>query len=127
MEILVEGLDEIIDRFSGIKYFDNILIEKAGPLLEEFKDKIQQEQLSGRPGLNIQSGTLFESFNVEIDNGMPLGFILGTDVEYAEVHQYDNGVMPKRLNIIEEFIPFVEDDLGNAIEEAFREAVGGAL
>lgn len=74
--------------------------------MEFFSGKIIREQMGGRPGLNVQTGTLRKSWVIlEKQKGAEFVVTLGTRTKYARVHQYGYppGNIPKRLHILEDF------------------------
>ena len=110
-----------------------------------FRAKIQREQMSGRPGLKAPTGNLRRSWHVRLRaSGADAAVVLGTSTKYAAVHQFgstikhpgtNNGFgrgipipphdikMPKRLNILEDFVGSGTRIVSRRIaRELFREA-----
>jgi len=120
--IRIEGLDDVIKKLNELGKLSELVEYKVRPELEAFKDSIRNDQMSGRPGLNVQTGTLRDSFDVEVvEAADTLELIAGSDVEYIVYHQYGTPDIPKRLYINEEWEQFVEHDLIQTIEEAALE------
>jgi len=120
--IRIEGLDDVIKKLNELGKLNELVEYKVRPEIEAFKDSIRNDQMSGRPGLNTQTGTLRDSFDVEVvEAADTLELIAGSDVEYIVYHQYGTPDIPKRLYINEEWEQFVEHDLIQTIEEAALE------
>jgi len=124
MEFRVDGLNEVIEKLNNLNRLDEIVEQKVKPELTEFVNDIKSNQLSGRPGLDIITGTLRDSIVEEVvDAGDSLEFIVGSDVDYIIYHQYGTETIPKRLYIEEEWQQFIENDIISIIEDAAREAL----
>ncbi len=78
--------------------------------LELFSSRIVMNQMAGRPGLNVKTGTLRRSWEVNVRRvADDIIGSLGTQTKYAIYHQKPPGSeniapnIPKRLNILEDF------------------------
>lgn len=65
--------------------------------MQAFESKIIKEQMTGRPGLRRQTGTLARSWSVRNVSRGPedYGVLLATSVKYARIHQYGGTIKPK--------------------------------
>lgn len=119
IELKVSNIEEIIRLFkNGSEAVLNIVNNAVLEGLDYFGGAMVKEQMTGRPGLRRQTGTLARSWKTYAKSKGIEGFIgaLGTEVTYARVHQGEGGrsyswrsktgklvTMPKRLFIYEEY------------------------
>ncbi len=85
-------------------------------------ERFQDDQLSGRPGLNIKSGKLRDSIKsmVEIAQDQIKGIVKNEGATYWEYHQLGAGHNPKRLFFYEYFEDQGEKLYTSEIEMAFE-------
>lgn len=128
MSDYIDNIDEIIKSFKK-KGKDIIPALQRGLKdgMEDFSGKIQKEQMTGRPGLKTQTGTLKRSwFTQGSGSGLDYAVKLVTRSKYAAIHQFGGIIkaknkpylkfqiggkwfqkkqitIPKRLHIYEEF------------------------
>lgn len=64
---------------------------------EEIVGTAKKRYLSGRPGLNVQTGNLRSRINSEVrDSGDVLDLSVGTNVIYGRIHEYGGTILPKK-------------------------------
>lgn len=107
--ILADEMERIPSRlFTGLKTSLDLF-------LSDFLTRFKTARLSGRPGLNIQSGRLRESFTHSISGeGEDIQAIAGSDIEYAIYHELGTESLPPRLRFFSSFdedLPILDDML----------------
>ena len=118
------GLDEIIEALNRLGDFSHEVESRIEVPLKEFIQKIKDDQLSGRPGLNRITGTLYDSLEYSVVVAAnSLEAIAGSDAEYIAYHEYGTSTIPKRLNIEDEWTEFVETDFLDTLKATAEDII----
>lgn len=93
----ITGADAVVRHVQRIE-------TKAGPMLRATMERlaiqlqahVQTHKLTGGDPLNVRTGRLRRSITYRVDTG-PQGIdgIVGTNVEYAAIHEYGGTIVPK--------------------------------
>jgi len=90
---------------------------------DEMRDSIKDGQLSGRPGLEIQTGNLYNSIKSKVEEKTKTvtGIVFNRKADYWWYHQYPEGGRHKYLNIDEYFELEGAEMVSEMVEDAMLE------
>ncbi len=92
----IEGLSKFDDAaaaaFAGPQLIKSAIREEASLFAKDLESRAKKEYLSGRPGLNVQTGRLRSSIRALVrEDANGLEVVMGTDVPYAVYHEQPEG------------------------------------
>jgi hypothetical protein len=97
VKLHIEGISKFEDQaqaaFYGAQLIKSSIHQEASLFAKDLESKSKRDYLSGRPGLNVQSGRLRSSIRGLVkdvgESNLEISF--GTDVPYAKYHEQPDG------------------------------------
>lgn len=112
MAIQIIGLEKVFEKLQGLTNIEDLILSEVENSINNLKEQIKSTQLSGPPGIDIESGLVYNSFDSQIQlNEDALNVALVDDADYLVYHEYGTATIPDRVDITEAFQNWVDNEM----------------